>query len=398
MPKVYKIGLTTNSVKKRINELNTTGIPKSFRAEKVFQIEEKYLKQVEKLAHKNLKNKDLHHGKEFFEGSLLDCVESVQDAIFEITNEHESDLIGEARERAAAAKQRRDDERRILEEKQARLDLVNLEIDRQRSEYVKNLRKDKPLLDKYFYEPLGFLLLGVLVMAIIYSTLGPIGWIVGPIALYFFYKHCKDSDELKLIEAAKIKFPYKSLDNFEICEFQLKGSKNSEQKKLQTTVGATNISRDFPAEIHKIGVINAQGRKDDTQVAYLYHKAAEQGVADAQYNLGIMYYQGKGVPKNDVQAEYWYRKAAEQGHADAQFSLGVMNALGRKDDTQAVYWYRQAAEQGFVDAQFNLGIMYYKGRGVIKDDGQAAYWYRKAAEQGHVLAQAKLGVSYSQGR
>ena len=62
-----------------------------------------------------------------------------------------------------------------------------------------------------------------------------------------------------------------------------------------------------------------------------------------------MYDYGLGVIEDDTQAVYWFRKAAEQGHAKAQYNLGVMYESGRgiaKDDTQAVYWFRKAAEQG----------------------------------------------------
>jgi TPR repeat protein len=49
-----------------------------------------------------------------------------------------------------------------------------------------------------------------------------------------------------------------------------------------------------------------------------YQKAADQGQAKAQYNLGVMYANGKGVLKDDKQAVYWYQKAADQGQAKAQ--------------------------------------------------------------------------------
>ena len=52
-------------------------------------------------------------------------------------------------------------------------------------------------------------------------------------------------------------------------------------------------------------------------------KAAEQGDADAQFNLGAAYREGDGVPKDAAEAVRWYRLAAEQGHAGAQGSLGV---------------------------------------------------------------------------
>ncbi len=76
---------------------------------------------------------------------------------------------------------------------------------------------------------------------------------------------------------------------------------------------------------------------------------AEQGDANAQYNVGLMNYHGRGVPQDDDQAIWWYRKAAEQGDARAQYNLGSMYRTGRgvpQDDAQAVRWYRNAAEQG----------------------------------------------------
>ena len=55
---------------------------------------------------------------------------------------------------------------------------------------------------------------------------------------------------------------------------------------------------------------------------------AEQGDATAQYNLGLMYFAGKGVLQDYKEAVKWYRLAAEQGDADAQSNLGVMYVTG----------------------------------------------------------------------
>ena len=55
---------------------------------------------------------------------------------------------------------------------------------------------------------------------------------------------------------------------------------------------------------------------------------AEQGDAVAQFNLGVMYGRGEGVPEDDAEAVKWYRKAAEQGLASTQFELGVMYYMG----------------------------------------------------------------------
>jgi len=53
-----------------------------------------------------------------------------------------------------------------------------------------------------------------------------------------------------------------------------------------------------------------------------YRKAADQGYADGQFNLGLMYRTGRGVPQDDVEAVVWCRKAADQGHAQAETCLG----------------------------------------------------------------------------
>ena len=89
-------------------------------------------------------------------------------------------------------------------------------------------------------------------------------------------------------------------------------------------------------------------------------KLAEQGHADAQFNLGQLFYVGQeGLLQDFVEAARWYRLAADQGHADAQESLGFMYQLGifvRKDTTEAARWYRLAADQGHANAQLQRAL------------------------------------------
>ena len=155
---------------------------------------------------------------------------------------------------------------------------------------------------------------------------------------------------------------------------------------------------------YSLGFMYAEGRgvaQDDAEAAKWYRKSAEQGHADAQNNLGWMYEKGRGVNKDDAEAVKRYRKAAEQGHADAQNNLGRMYEKGRgvaQDYAEAVKWYRKAAEQGDMGAQNHLGWMYQYGIRVSQDYAEAAKWYRKAAEQGDVFAQSRLGRMYEKGR
>ena len=109
-----------------------------------------------------------------------------------------------------------------------------------------------------------------------------------------------------------------------------------------------------------------------------YRKAAEQGNAKAQYNLGMMYYAGQGVPQDHAEAAKWFLKAAEQGIAFAQFNLGLMYDKRHgvpQNFAEAVKWYRKAAEQGNAEAQYNLGMMYFAGLGVPKDYALAHMWF-----------------------
>ena len=84
-----------------------------------------------------------------------------------------------------------------------------------------------------------------------------------------------------------------------------------------------------------------------------------------------------------------FRLAVEQGHASAQYNLGVMYANGKgvpEDDAEAVRWYRMAAEQSNASAQYNLGVMYYTGSGVLKDATLAHMWLNIAGANGSEIA------------
>src|SRR4030065_114035 len=123
----------------------------------------------------------------------------------------------------------------------------------------------------------------------------------------------------------------------------------------------------------------------DYETAYrLIKPLAEQGLPEAQLNLGLLYDNGQGVPQDHAEAAKWYRKAAEQGNAAAQFNLGLMYENGqglRQDYAEAVEWYRKAAGQGYAAAQHNLGLMYYTGQGLPKNYVLAHMWFSLAASR-----------------
>jgi hypothetical protein len=105
-----------------------------------------------------------------------------------------------------------------------------------------------------------------------------------------------------------------------------------------------------------------------------------------------MYEDGIGVLQDPHAAVTWYRKAAEQGHAKAQNNLGAMFVKGQgvsQDYHSAAAWFRKAAAQGDVEGEFNLALMYENGTGVPQNPHAAMTWYRVAAKQGHTVAKAR---------
>jgi hypothetical protein len=103
---------------------------------------------------------------------------------------------------------------------------------------------------------------------------------------------------------------------------------------------------------------NAATQTDTSAQAAADRVLAEQGNAEAQDNLGLMYRDAKGVPQDYAEAVRWFRKAAEQGNAGAQAALGGMYLSGwgvTKDYGEAVRWFRKSADQGNRWGQNGLG-------------------------------------------
>ena len=96
-------------------------------------------------------------------------------------------------------------------------------------------------------------------------------------------------------------------------------------------------------------VLASCGEEKTVEGEKTVQERAKAGNAMAQYNLGVMYYEGEGVPQDKAEAVKWYRKAAEQGYADAQVNLGVMYANGQgvpEDDAKALMFSNLAAAKG----------------------------------------------------
>lgn len=127
---------------------------------------------------------------------------------------------------------------------------------------------------------------------------------------------------------------------------------------------------------------------------------ANQGDAEAQFQLAVIYQNGRLIQQDQQQAREWLLKAAQQGHVKAMFNLGVTygDGLGVPvDDAEAFKWYQAAANEGDPRAHFNLGSFYIAGRGTPIDGPKANEHWFEAALRGMHLAQVRLALSFARG-
>ncbi len=160
----------------------------------------------------------------------------------------------------------------------------------------------------------------------------------------------------------------------------------------------------------RIGDMYADGKgvpKDTSEADKWYQRGvalattgARAGWVTAEVYLANAYLQSKGVPLDYDEAMHWMKDAAEHGNRQAQVDLGAMYRDGQgthQDYGEAMYWYRKAADQGSAVAEWMIGRLYFDGKGVTRDFKEAATWFRKAAGEGLPVAQWDLGMIYYRG-
>ncbi|MCE5185162.1 MAG: sel1 repeat family protein [Planctomycetaceae bacterium] len=133
----------------------------------------------------------------------------------------------------------------------------------------------------------------------------------------------------------------------------------------------------------------------------LFLKAAEQGHAEAQCRLGLVYSFGMGVEENQAEAFKWTLKSAEQGFEGAMSSIADMYYSGHgteRDYPAAMKWAMKAADNGDRTIYPLIGLMYAKGDGVEKSKDIAAEWLMRAAESGTTWGLYGMGLVYMLGR
>lgn len=136
---------------------------------------------------------------------------------------------------------------------------------------------------------------------------------------------------------------------------------------------------------------------------YLLTEKAENSQLSvlSSYYLGLLYKKkDANLLKHFQKSEAFLEKAAKKGLAQAQYELALLYDTGDKieeDHSKAVYWMQKSAEQGFVDAEYAYAI--YIDRGYIEGMGmaQSLIYYERAANKGHQAAIKGLALIYKLG-
>lgn len=139
---------------------------------------------------------------------------------------------------------------------------------------------------------------------------------------------------------------------------------------------------------YEVGARYAEGRgvtQNYTEAAKWFRKAADQGVIPAAYRLGSLYEKGQGLQKDTQEARKLYTLAADRGNAKAMHNLAVLFAEGmdgKPDYRNAEHWFRKAADRGIADSQYNLGILHARGLTGQQNLAESYKWFALAAQQG----------------
>ncbi|MGH6888838.1 MAG: TetR family transcriptional regulator [Rhizomicrobium sp.] len=141
--------------------------------------------------------------------------------------------------------------------------------------------------------------------------------------------------------------------------------------------------------------LNSERGRNATAAFQWLSRAAARNQPVAEYELGLMYQNGRGVRADETLAFHWFESAALHGNRKAMHSLATCYAEGwgtQADLTQAARWFARAAALGLVNDQFNLGVLYERGMGVPQNLIDAYKWYAIAAAQGDKESQTRIAA------
>lgn len=148
--------------------------------------------------------------------------------------------------------------------------------------------------------------------------------------------------------------------------------------------------------------VEAYEEKDYETSLKRFKKAAEKGIPEAMFNVGVFYANGYGVQKDEAEAFKWMLKAAESGDVKAQYLVSCFYESGeggaeKKDEDEAYKWMKKAAENKYPDAVCAVGRAYRTGTREKKDLEKAIALFNEAIDLGCADACLELGLMYQNG-
>ena len=156
--------------------------------------------------------------------------------------------------------------------------------------------------------------------------------------------------------------------------------KKGKKKRASRPAAAAPARATPPPPSVRQGVELWRASKWDAAVS-MWQPFAENGDADAMFNMGQAYKLGRGVALDKTTAGDWYRRAAVKGHLPAQANLGIL-LFQATEKAEAVRWLKAAADRGEMRAQYVLGIVHWNGDGAVKSLPLAYAYLVRAAAQG----------------
>ena len=196
----------------------------------------------------------------------------------------------------------------------------------------------------------------------------------------------------------------------------LKFYMNIENKSLEITTTETpettsglkqmikNADDGDPIAQYMLGALCWNGKgvpQDRAKALKLWHQSAKQGNLESLLGLGFLYSEGEGVDIDEEKGFAFYKTAADNGSVDAQSIVAIKYSEGRgvkKNLEESFKWWLKAAKKGDLLSQYNVGYLYSEGISVKQDYVQSRNWNHRAAIQGYNSAQVNLGILYYHGQ
>ena len=143
-------------------------------------------------------------------------------------------------------------------------------------------------------------------------------------------------------------------------------------------------------------ILNMYGNSD----WYIYYSFVQMNYPEAQYNLGVIYYEGQYISRDINKAIHYLTLAADQNHPQAQYNLGFIYYKGQyisRDINKAIHYLTLAANQNLPEAQYILGIVYFKGQYIQRNIKKGFYYFQLASKYRFHEAHFVVGYFYHSG-